>query len=346
MSYLACIEEIKKKNFDRVYYFYGSESFMIEALKQALVEHSMPEGDQETNLSIYDLEEAAIQEVITDAETYPFFGELKLIIASNADFLLAKPGKTEVEHYPDVLINYLDNPAPYTILVVIAPYEKVDERKKVVKQLKKKAKVVACEPLKEWNMQQVIASIANEHGVQLSEDVSDYFTEKIGTDLMLIHSEMEKLALYVGEGNTVRLEDAEIMLSHQENSTALQLVDAVIAADLAKAIEITRDLQKQKEEAIALLALIASQFRTLLQVKILRQKGYNQKQMASHLKIHPYVAKLAMNRQAKFETRELEQALLLLSETDSQIKTGKMDKTLAFELLLYRLITNRGKKAI
>lgn len=346
MSYLACIEEIKKKKFEPVYYFYGVESFMIEALKQALIEHVMPEEDQETNLGIYDLEEVAIQEVIHDAETYPFLGERKLIFAINADFLLAKPSKTEVEHYPEALISYLDNPAPYSILVVIAPYEKVDERKKVVKQMKKKAKAVACEPVKEWNIQQVITSIAKKHGVHISKNVIDYFVEKIGTNLMLIHSEMEKLALYVGEGNTIRLEDAEIMLSNQENSSALKLVDAIIAEDLAKAIEVTRDLQKLKEDAIALLALIASQFRTLLQVKILRQKGYNQKQMANHLKIHPYVAKLAINRQAKFEMRELQEALLVLSETDSQIKNGQMDKTLAFELLLYRLITNRSRKAI
>src|SRR5699024_6026109 len=128
MSYLTCIEEIKKKKMEPVYYFYGTESYMIEALKQTLVEHSMPEEDYDNNLSIYDLEETPIQEVISDAETYPFFGERKLIIATNADFLRAKPVNTEVEHRPEVLVEYLDNPAPYSVLVIIAPYEKVDER--------------------------------------------------------------------------------------------------------------------------------------------------------------------------------------------------------------------------
>ncbi|GAE91125.1 DNA polymerase III delta subunit [Gracilibacillus boraciitolerans JCM 21714] len=238
-------------------------------------------------------------------------------------------------------MNYLDNPAPYSILIVIAPYDKVDERKKVVKKLKKVAKTVACEPLKEWNIKEVIQKVAEEHGVRISDEVIDYFISEIGTNLMIIHSEMKKLALYVGEGNTIRMQDAEILLSSQENSSALKLVDAIMANNLAKAIDITKDLEKMNEDPIALISLVASQFRSLLHVKLLKEQGYTQQQMAGQLKIHPYVAKLAMTRQTKFSTNELKEAINLLTETDVQIKTGKMEKSLAFELLLYQLIKKR-----
>ncbi|MDX8045929.1 DNA polymerase III subunit delta [Gracilibacillus sp. S3-1-1] len=341
MSYLASIKEMKKGKFDPIYYFQGTETYMIEALKQALVTNGIGQDEHDTNLSIYDLEETSIQEVVTDAETFPFLGERKIIIANNADFLKAKPSKNDIEHQPEVLIDYLQNPAPYSILVIIAPYEKVDERKKIVKQLKKGAKTVACEPLKEWNIQEVIQSIAQEHRVTLPDQVVTYFINEIGTNLMIIHSEMEKLALYVGEGNEIRMEDAELLLSNPENSSALKLVDAIVTNDLAKAIDITKDLEKVGEDPIALIALVSSQFRTLLHAKILKQKGYTEKQLASQLKIHPYVAKLSLKRQANFQMKELKEAIDLLANTDAQIKSGRMDKSLAFELLLYQLITNR-----
>ncbi len=38
------------------------------------------------NISTYDLSETSIQDVIADAETYPFFGEQKLIFATNPVF--------------------------------------------------------------------------------------------------------------------------------------------------------------------------------------------------------------------------------------------------------------------
>ncbi|UOQ47394.1 DNA polymerase III subunit delta [Gracilibacillus caseinilyticus] len=343
MSYISCIEEMKKQKFAPVYYFYGTETYMIEALKQALISNGLEKEEKDTNFEVYDLEETSIQEVITDAETFPFFGERKIILATNASFLKAKPPKMEVDHRPDVLIEYLENPAPYSIVVLIAPYEKVDERKKVVKRLKKETKAVSCEPLKERELQKVITSIANQHNVKLSEQVITYFINEIGTNMMIIHSEMEKLALYVGEGNEIRLEDAKLLLSSQESSSSFKLMDAIMNNDLAKAIDITKDLEKMNEEPIALIALIASQYRTLMHVKILKQKGYTQQQMASQLKVHPYVAKLSMQRQAKFQLKELKRAIDLLTETDAQIKSGRMDKSLAFELLLYQLIATRQR---
>ncbi len=217
----------------------------------------------------------------------------------------------------------------------------MDERKKVVKQLKKEATVISCEPLKEWNMKEAIEKIAQEHQVIVKEEVVEYILEEIGTNLMIISSEMEKLALYVGPGNTIRLEEAELLLSHQENSTGLKLVDAIIESDLAKAIHIAKDLEKMNEDPIALVALVSSQFRTLLHVKSLKQKGYSQQQIVGQLKIHPYVAKLSLNRQQKFTKEELHQALTILAETDAQIKTGKVDKSLGLELLLYQIIQLR-----
>jgi DNA polymerase III subunit delta len=338
MKYLEAVKEIKKGKIANCYYIYGTEAFMIEEIKQALFEHSITLEDRETNISIFDLEEIAIQDVVNDANTYPFFGENKLVIASNADFLKAKPQHTDVKHNPDILIDYLINPAPYTTFVIIAPYEKVDERKKVVKQLKKLAKPIACEKLKEWDMQDALKQIATESKVNIEQDVMNYIIAELGTDLLLLHSEIEKLALYVGEGNTIRMEDAELLLSRTDNNSALKLFDAILAKDLAKAITITKDLEKMGEDPIMFIALLSSQFRTLLHAKILSKKGFNQTQLAQQLKIHPYVAKLALQRQSKFKIDYLKRSLQLLTDTDEKIKTGKMEKTIAFELLLYSLI--------
>ncbi|WP_163537805.1 DNA polymerase III subunit delta [Gracilibacillus sp. YIM 98692] len=344
MNYLECIESIKKGQLSYTYYFYGTEAYMIEALKQALFTHSMEEEERETNVSIYDLEETSIQEVVADAETFPFLGDRKLIFATNPTFLKAKNTNVEVDHQPEMLVEYLENPAPYTIFVLLAPYEKLDERKKLVKRLKKKATTVSCQPLKEWDMDNVIERMTNEKGVSIEKEAVRYIIYELGTDLMVLNSELDKLSLYVGEGNQVRLHDAELLVSHQENSSAFKLMDAIMANDLAKAIDILKDLEKMNEEPIALLALIASQFRTLLQVKLLKQKGYNQKQMAQQLKIHPYVAKLSVSRQEKFSLKELKDAIALLAEADMKMKTGQTDKSLAFELLLYQLVTKRKTK--
>src|SRR5690625_3176867 len=94
MSYLEVLQQIKKKQIAPVFLLYGSESFFIQNLKKHIVQAVVGSNDDE-NLITYDLEEVPIQEVVADAETYPFFGEKKLIFATNPVFLKAKPRSEE-----------------------------------------------------------------------------------------------------------------------------------------------------------------------------------------------------------------------------------------------------------
>ncbi|WP_407269501.1 DNA polymerase III subunit delta [Radiobacillus sp. PE A8.2] len=338
MLYFDALKAIKQKKFSPIYLFYGTETFLIQELKQQILSSSLSAEDNDTNVSIYDLEETAVQEVIADAETYPFFGERKVIIAQNPSFLKARADSVSVDHQLDVLQTYLEHPVDYSILIFIAPYEKLDERKKINKLFKKQGVAVACEPIKEWELAKWINTMADEQQINIEKTVVDYMIQEVGSDLMLLQKEMEKLALFVGEQGTISMEVAEELLSHNSSTSGLKLVDAVINRDLHKAIRIYKDLEKLKEDPIALVALLASQFRTILHVKLLKQKGYTQQQMAQQLKVHPYVVKMSQTREASFTLEELKQVIVMFTETDASIKQGRMDKNLAFELLLYHLI--------
>ncbi len=107
--------------------------------------------------------------------------------------------------------------------------------------------------------------------------------------------------------------------------------------ELDEALLIYHDLLKQKEEPLKLLALIARQLRIYYQVKELSRRSYSQKQMATQLKIHPYVVKLASQQINRFEDQQLLSLLESAADTDYAIKTGKMDKVLAVEMLLMKL---------
>ena len=80
----------------------------------------------------FDLNEQPIDYVIDEADTIPFFTERKCIIAKNASFLkAAEKGKEKIDHDLKRLESWLENPTDTAVTVFIAPYEKLDERKKV-----------------------------------------------------------------------------------------------------------------------------------------------------------------------------------------------------------------------
>ncbi|AKG04267.1 DNA polymerase III subunit delta [Salimicrobium jeotgali] len=329
----------------KIYVLYGEERYLIEQEREKIVRAETTKEEREFNYSTFNLEDTPVEEVVADAETLPFLGDRKLIVAENPVFLLAKPPKSEVEHDINRLLTYINDPAPYTTLVLIAPYEKVDERKKVMKELKKKAEVKSFSAIREWNMEEWVDKLAVELNLDLASGVKELVIQSAGTNLMIMRSELEKLGLYA-ENNYISTDIAEELLSSSLDTSGLKLVDAVINKDLGKAVSIYKELLRMNEEPIALIALLASQFRMIAQVKILKQKGYTENHMKNYIKAHPYVLKLAGQREKKFTQEKLDHILLTLARTDEYMKSGQMEKELAFEMMLYDIIAEHNRGAL
>lgn len=337
MNYIDAIKKLKNNQTSPIYLLFGEEQFLIESVIKQITKASATKNEEESPIQ-YDLEETSISDVLLEVQTYPFFGEDKMIIADHAYFLTAKQVKTQVEHNVEDLLNYIEQPVDFSTLILIAPYEKLDARRKITKQLKKHAMVIECQSVKAWEIDKWVDHLAKQFKIYLDKPAEQLLINETGTNLGLLEKEIEKLALYVGENGKVPLDIAQELVSHQGNATGLTLVDKVIEKDLAGAIKVYRDLIKFNEEPIALVALLASQLRTIYQVKILLKKGYQQPQMARQLKVHPYVVKMSIERERRFSLDKLYQYLNACAETDQAIKRGEMEKDLAFEFLLYRLI--------
>src|SRR5699024_254174 len=88
------------------------------------------------------------QDIMIDLETLPFFSERNIAYVENPMFLRATNERTTVTHDVAVFQRYIENPAPYSTLIVVAPYDKLDRRKKITKVLLDKAVVIDCQPIR------------------------------------------------------------------------------------------------------------------------------------------------------------------------------------------------------
>lgn len=330
------IKKMNKNNLAPTYLLLGTEQFFIEQFKSKM-EGILKDKVNDDMMSI-DLLEVSIQDVIMDAETVPFFNEHRLIYVYHPYFLTAKTERTQVKHDLQLLENYLLHAAPFTTMVFIAPYDKLDERKKLTKLFKKQATMVDCKAVQPRELHGFLKQMIAAHHVDLSDEVIALLEAEFANNLYLLEKEIEKLALYAGEGNAVTIQDAHDLLSKSLTGNALQLVDALFKKDMKTAFVIFKNIQKLGEEPIALLALIASQVRQMLQAKILQQKGYPLQQIQSEMKGHPYAIKMAVQRSRLYSVSHLQAMIHLLVETDENIKRGLMEQNIAFEMLLYRMV--------
>ncbi|MEK4923528.1 DNA polymerase III subunit delta [Cytobacillus sp. FSL R5-0569] len=330
-------KQIKAKSFSSVYLLYGTEPYLINETKQLLINHALLPEELDFNLSTYDLEETPIEVALEDAETFPFMGERRLIILHNPYFLTADKGKAKVEHQLNALENYLKDPAPYTILVFSGAYEKLDERKKLTKHIKKSAAVLEAKQLNEKELHFWMRDRASKNGVQIDEEAINLLLTLSGMNLFMLTSEMDKLALYGSDERRITVEMVDQLVSRSLEQNIFTLVEKVVHRDIEAALRIFYDLLKLNEEPIKILAVITNQFRLIYQVKELSRRGYGQNQIAGYIKTHPFRVKLAAGQARLFSEEELSQIMDILADADYQMKTGGMNKQLLIELFLFKL---------
>jgi DNA polymerase-3 subunit delta len=330
-------KQIKNKKIAPIYLLYGTESFLIHETKHVFLSHVLNEDEIDFNFSTYDLEETPLEFVLEDAETLPFLGDKKLIFVHNPGFLTAEKTKDKIEHNLAKLEAYLNSPAPFTIFVIVAPYEKLDERKKLTKELKRTAVVFEAKKFHEPELKQWIFERASFHQVSIDEQACERMIELVGSNLFMLTSELDKLALYVGESNKIDLVIVEDLVSKSLEQNIFTLIDKIVNRNVQDALRIYYDLLKQNEEPLKILAIIAGQFRLIYQVKELSRKGYGQQQIAGFLKTHPYRVKLAAGQAGQFSDQELSHIMNQLADADLQMKTGGLNKAMLVELFLFRL---------
>ncbi len=337
MSYQNIARQMKQGDVSPVYVFYGTETFLMQEMVTFMVRTLIPEESREFNYITYDLRETSIEHVIQDAETFPFMSDRKLVVANYAYFLTGTRVKNGVEHNSDVLLQYIENPPPESILVLTIAQQKLDERKKVVKELKKNGVMVAFDPLQNFELENWLIKRAERYGARMRPEAAAQMVMMAGTHLQLLDQELQKLSLYSGKGEEISVEDVESMVSRSLEQDIFRLIDCVARIKIEEAFRILYDLLKNKEEPIRILSLIARQFRIILQVKTLSEKGYSEKQMASQLHLHPYVVKIAYQQGRHMKESVLRRILQVLAEEDVRMKTGQTDKVLALEMFLLRL---------
>lgn len=336
MAYIEAKRKIEKGEIAPVYTLVGTEPFMEKDLIQAIVHQVLNEHEREYNFSAFDMRDTPVHHAIEEALTLPFFGERKVVVIKDAYFLTGQKAETDIEHDIDRLMEYINHPVIETIFIITVPYEKLDERKKICKLLLKQSEFVELKEFKEEDLFDWLDEQCGAFGVKLTKEAKMKLIQLVGNNLALLVNELEKLALFVGEGGVIEAENVERLVAKSTEQNVFDLIDFLLNKRIGEALELFDELLTRKEEPIVLLALLGRQVRLLYQVRYLSQTGYLDKQIAGQLKLHPYVVKLLREKGKAFSNETLLKLLQTIAGVDYEIKSGRKEKRLAVELLLMR----------
>lgn len=281
----------------------------------------------------YDLSVSNVSEVIEEASCMSLFGDKKVVIGENALFLTGT--NTSVNHDIDYLTSYVNAENHDNIVILTVVQDKLDERKKIVKLLKKNVTVIHKETIDEKDLPKFVIKEFLNNGYKIDYKTASYFVDYVGKNVDILLSEINKMIIYKDTDKEIFIEDILNISSKGFNDNVFDLSDAIMKKDFKKIFSCYNDLMILKEEPIKIIALLASQFTLVYQSKLLSKEGFMSKDIASTLKVHPYRVKLAL--ETNYPDFELKDILKKLHNLDYEIKTGKVDKIVGLENFLLHL---------
>lgn len=316
-------QDIKEKSFKKIYLLYGDEPFLVGSYKKKLRE-AITGGDT-MNFNYFEGKNPDVREIISLADTMPFFADRRLILVDGSGFF--KSAQEELAAYLPQM--------PDTTCLVFAESE-VDKRNRLYKRVKELGYAAELNKQDAAQLMRWAAGILGRDGKKISRPVMEYFLERTGDDMENIRMELEKLVCYTMGRDVITKEDVDAVGTVHVASRIFDMVAAIVAGNTKKAMELYEDLLTLKEPPMRILFLIARQFNQLLQIKELAALGKDKGAMASALKVPPFaVGKLTAQARA-FTREQILSWVTLCVETETAVKTGRLSDRLAVELLIAR----------
>ncbi|MDR1418138.1 MAG: DNA polymerase III subunit delta [Endomicrobium sp.] len=319
---------ISLKKMSPVYLFSGEETYFIDICLKSL--EKIINADN-LNREVFYASENSARDIINALSTLPFLSEKRLIIVKSVENIKA----TDAGQLSEYLLNVVETSV--LVLLYNNNYKKetISKRKELINNCisSKFCVSVDCRKLYENEIKSFIKNEFNFRKKNISYESISKIIDNNGLDLLSIVNEIEKVCLFVGENKKeVSQEDLSLISGYTQELNIYSLSSCIESKDLKKALFILDKLLTQGEEPVVILSVISSSIRKMLNAKsMLEESSMSATEVASNLKIHSFYSGLFFTNLKKHDTKQLQQTLKKILETDVSIKTGLSDTSFALE---------------
>lgn len=324
---------IKQKPLKPVYLIHGDGKMISDALNR-LKKRISNQFDLDFNFDQFNGSEANAAEIIQAANTLPFMSEKRLVIVKEIE----KLSKADTQQ----LAQYAENPSELACLVLVTgSVNKTSQLYKAVEKIGEIAEYTLSKLNKSptiWIKEQF-----KERGKLVSDSLARHLLRVVGSDLLRLTTEIEKISLYYDEDRILDPEEIDIVITKSSDISIFDLSSSIGERNIRKALDILHFLLQQKEAPLAILNLIARHFRLVLRTKVWVEDGRDNRYIVEHLtgeegkKLPPFVVQKYREQSYNFSTDELKRMPERLLAADIALKSSPQSPESVLEDLIVHL---------
>lgn len=325
-----------RSNLRPVYILHGEEGYFIDALVEEFA-GLLPEDEREFNLNVLYAPRVDMSEVPAICSRIPMFSDFQVVIVKEAQAAKRALG---------VLVKYIGNPSPTTILVVASRGEKLSGE--IMTAAKKNDNVVIFESktLYDSDMPPYISEFVKERGLSINREGLNMLTEYIGADLSKLYNEIGKLTEILGKGAMITPEAIEKHIGMSRAFNSYELVDALAAKDAARVFRIADYFRSNRGAAplVVVTGNIFSYFSDLLTTYFAKDRSDRALMAMLGIKWDIQFRRYANGRRNynAFQVIEIIRAIRAFA-SQSKGNGSRRDEYDLFHELLYRILTAGGE---
>lgn len=358
-----------------IIYIYGEDTFQSSGYLKQTIERFKKERDpQGLNVVVLDGQKEEAGRFWDEITAAPFLAERRMVVVKNvlsnknSDILdaLAEGVKNKKAPEKNVAVFWQGEP--------IGKSKSAQELHKTLAKEKwaKEFKILSEAELAGW-----IKMEAAKRGGRINARAVSYLSENVGNDMWHLNSLLDQLVAYVASfplplpppcippraggngdvshhphalpcladrqaragGEEITLSDAQLFLEEKVDDSIFNMVDAIIAGNRKLAFKLLQKQRRMGEDESHLFAMILRQFRILIEMRDLFNRGENMAshQIAAELGLHPFVVKKSLPLMKRYSLERLKKVYTQLLDIDIKTKTGQGDQSLLIDLFVNKL---------
>ena len=335
------------------YVLLGDEAYLYERCRGIVVDVLVEPSMRDFALAEIDLAETSIFEALDRAQTPSLMAPFQVLFLRNLKTLYGRGAKKDEFAALDA---YGRSPNPQALLIFVADHlhlpsdlrrmemQDKDRYERIRETLGDWCGMVELVRVEESDAMRWLVAEAEGRGSTLEVDAARELADALGSDLMLMASELEKLVLYTGERRRITLGDVETMVLGAKQRSLYELTDAISAKDRPRALALLQGLLNAsdggEESAIGHLYMLARTFRQMLVIleKNVRDSRAIWQALWQGFRMPPFAAEDLIRQARRYKSRrELTRALRLIARADLELRSSPPDKRLVLERLVLAL---------
>jgi DNA polymerase-3 subunit delta len=303
--------------------FFGENNFITKRKLKETIENYKEKHRSGLGLFSFSNNNFSFDKFKDAVETVSMFDEKKCIVldnlffdSRNLEFLTEYFEKNKIKEDKDIFV----------IIKEDGLFKKTDKEFKIL--LEKPAMVYESKKfsnsqLKSWIEKEALLNKASISSVAVSKLILS-----CKDDLWRLSNEIAKLASY---DKKITENSVDFLVEQDIESDIFRAIEYLAKKDKINAVNIFYNQISSGKNISYLISMIAFQFRNMLKIKELLDKGVSLELIIKKTKIHPFAVRKILSSLKIYSLEELKKIYKKLLNTDIKIKTSKIDPSVILD---------------